>query len=63
MSSGGINEETGEWVEVGYFPYEIMHRKWQYHLFKMLEETVATDEMKSLIDILWKKYPRDLWPT
>jgi hypothetical protein len=27
MSSGGINEETGKWVELGYFSYEIIHRK------------------------------------
>jgi hypothetical protein len=60
MSSGGINEETGKWVELGYFPYEIIHRKWQYHLFKMLKEMVPTTEMKCLIDALWKKYPRGL---
>ncbi|MGA7874418.1 MAG: transposase [Desulfoferrobacter sp.] len=60
MSSGGINEETGKWLELGYFPYEIIHKKWQYHLFKMLKEMVPTAEMKSLIDTLWKKYPRGL---
>ena len=49
MSSGGINEETGKWVELGYFSYEIIHRKWQYHLFKMLKEMVPTMEMKCLI--------------
>ncbi len=36
MSSGGINEETGKRVGLGCFPYVIIHRKWQYHLFKML---------------------------
>jgi hypothetical protein len=60
MSSGGIDEETGKWVELGYFPYEIIHKKWQYHLFRMLKEMVPTAEMKSLIDGLWKKYPRGL---
>ncbi len=60
MSSGGINEETGKWVEFGYFPYEIIHKKWQYHLFKMMKEMVPTDEMKSLINALWKKYPKGL---
>ena len=60
MSSGGINEETGKWVELGYFPYEIIHKKWQYHLFKMLKEMVPTTEMRFLIDALWKKYPRGL---
>ncbi len=38
MTSGGIYEETGIWRELGYFPYEINHKKWQYYLFKMLRE-------------------------
>jgi len=32
MTSGGIDTEAGEWVDLGYFPYEIIHKKWQYHL-------------------------------
>jgi len=60
MTSGGIDEATGKWVELKYFPYEILHRKWQYHLFKMLKEQVPTAEMKSLIDMLWKKFPHGL---
>ena len=60
MTSGGINENTGKWVELGYFPYEIIHKKWQYHLFKMMKEAVPTDEMKLLINDLWKKYPKGL---
>ena len=58
MTSGGINERTGKWVDLGYFPYEIIHKKWQYHLLKMLKGVAPTDEMKSLIDGLYKKYPR-----
>lgn len=60
MTSGGINEETGKWIELGYFPYEIIHKKWQYHLLKMMKEIVPTDEMQRLIDVLWKKYPKGL---
>ena len=60
MTSGGVNESTGSWVDLGYFPYEIIHKKWQYHLFGMLKETAPSAEVKSLIDELWKKYPRGL---
>jgi len=60
MTSGGINEATGKWVELRYFPYEMIHKKWQYHLFKMLKEVSATNEMKSLIDELYKNYPKGL---
>ena len=58
MTSGGINESTGKWVELGYFPYEMIHKKWQYHLSKMLRQMVPTDEMKSLIGRCYKKYQK-----
>jgi hypothetical protein len=38
----------------------LIHKKWQYHLFKMLKEMAPMDEMRSLIDALWKKYPKGL---
>lgn len=60
MTDGGINQETGKWVDLGYFPYEMIRKKWQYHLFRMLKTVVGTDEIKALIDELWKKYPNGL---
>jgi hypothetical protein len=60
MTSGGINEETGKWLELRYFPYEIIHKKWQYHLFKMLKEVVLSNEMKSAVDELYRRYPKGL---
>jgi len=60
MTSGGINEETGKWLELRYFPYEIIHKKWQYHLFKMLKEVVPSNEMKSAVDELYRRYPKGL---
>jgi len=60
MTSGGIDEKSGRWVELGYFPYRIIHKKWQYYLFKMMKEIVPTQEMRNLINKLWKKYPKGL---
>jgi len=60
MTDGGINPETGKWVDLGYFPYEMIRKKWQYHLFRMLKTFFGTDEIKALIDDLWKKYPNGL---
>jgi Putative transposase/Transposase zinc-binding domain len=57
LMDGGIDRETGEWVELGYFPYSILHKKWQYHLLTMMKEFSATDEVKALVDQLWKQYP------
>jgi len=60
LTSGGINEETGKWVDLTFFPYEILRKKWQYYLFEMLKKMVPTGEMRDLIDDLWKKYPNGL---
>ena len=58
MTSNGINEQTGKWVDLRYFPYEIIHKKWRYHLLKMMKEIIPTAEVKMVVDDLWKKYPK-----
>ena len=57
MTNGGINEEKGKWVDLNYFPYEILRKKWQYHLLKMLEKGDTAREIQPLITKLWKEYP------
>jgi Putative transposase/Transposase zinc-binding domain len=57
MTDGGINEKQGKWINLGYFPYEVLHKKWQYHLLSMLKEQFG-DRVKELVDLLWKKYPQ-----
>jgi len=57
-TSGGLDEDTGEWVHLGYLPYHILHKKWQWYLLKMLRREVGTEEVKRLIDYCYKKYPR-----
>ena len=59
MTSGGVTQQN-RWLEVGYFPYEVLHKKWQYHLLTMLKERVGTPEMTQQIDALWQKYPNGL---
>lgn len=62
MTSGGIAQgrRRDKWVHLKYFPYEILHKKWQYHLFTMLKEKVNTSEMRGKIDELYEKYPNGL---
>src|SRR5262249_34277115 len=43
-----------------YFPFTVLHKKWQYHLFTMLKQRVGTRAIKAKIDALWRKYPRGL---
>jgi hypothetical protein len=59
MTSGGMTPD-GRWREVGYVPFEMLHKKWQYHLFTMLKARVRTPEMRQTVDALWQKYPRGL---
>jgi len=56
----GFNEEKEIWVDLGYFLYEMIHNKWQYHLFNMLKRVIGTVEIKQLINELYKKYPKGL---
>ena len=60
MTSGGINEDMEIWFELRYFKYEIIHRKWQYHLFKMVKSYFKSSEINKLVDELWKRYPKGL---
>ncbi len=60
MTSGGVQTESGTWHDLGYFNYEIIHKKWQYHLFKMIKSYFKSKEVNTLIDKLWKKYPKGL---
>ena len=63
MTAGGLatSRQGGSyWVKLKYFPYEILHKKWQYHLFGMLKEQVPTKEMGVKIDELYRKYPHGL---
>jgi hypothetical protein len=59
MTSGGVTPQK-RWREVSYFPYDELHKRWQYHLLTMLKARVATPEMKQQIDALWQKYPDGL---
>jgi hypothetical protein len=60
MTSGGINEGIESWFDLRYFKYEIIHKKWQYHLFGMLKSWFSTKDINTLIDELWSKYPNGL---
>ncbi len=60
MTSGGIETELETWFDLGYFKYEIIHRKWQYHLFGMVGSFFKSERIDKLVNELWKKYPNGL---
>jgi hypothetical protein len=57
LSSGGITPEN-KWRHISYIPYEILHRKWQFHLLRFLKTHLPpSPQLKSDIDKAWKQYP------
>ena len=65
MTAGGLDKKGNptRWKSVSYIPYDMMHRKWQYHLLKMLRQNVSDLSDKSDpniekdIDRAWTDYP------
>lgn len=61
MTSGGLTKGKDQrWRELKYIPFELLHKKWQYHLFGLIKKHVGTEEACRHIDKLWKQYPNGL---
>jgi hypothetical protein len=62
MTSGGLIEESNKdkRVSLRFLLYELLHKKWQYYLFKMVKEKVGNKEVKKEIDFLYDKYKKGL---
>ena len=56
-TSGGITKE-GRFKRFGFIDFNLLHRKWQYHLLSMLRENVKSKEMEEKIDKCWREYPK-----
>jgi len=57
MTAGGLDKK-GKWKSVSYIPYDMMHRKWQHHLLKMLRQNVSDPNIEKDIDRAWRDYPK-----
>lgn len=58
LTNGGISEESGTWSDLGeYFPYKVIHKKWQWHLLNLMKALISGNKIKGLIDRLWRDYP------
>ena len=56
-TSGGFDQKRQEWLHLGYLPYHILHKKWQWYLLEMLKEEIDTEEVRRLVDCCYKDYP------
>jgi hypothetical protein len=58
LVTGGGLDPRGRWKPVSFIPYDMMHRKWQYHLLTMLRQNVLDTAIQKDIDRAWKNYPK-----
>ena len=59
-TSGGYDAQGERWEHVNYLPYELLRRKWQWHLLTMVRQTLTTEAVKQLVDACFTKYPNGL---
>ncbi len=57
MTDDGVATESKKWVSLGYSPYDMLHKKWQYHLLNMIPEVLGP-KVEKCVDLLWKQYPK-----
>ena len=59
-TSGGYDGQGARWEHLQYLSYELLRRKWQWHLLTMLRQTLKTDTINQLVDACFTKYPTGL---
>jgi hypothetical protein len=56
-TSGGWDEQAKQWVHLGYLPYPMLHKKWQWYALEMCREALHTDKIDRLVHACYAKYP------
>src|SRR5438094_7126833 len=59
-TSGGYDSQGARWEHLHYLPYDLLRRKWQWHLLTMLRHTLKTEAIHQLVDACFRKYPNGL---
>src|SRR5437763_13552509 len=59
-TSGGFDGQGQRWEHLQYLPYALLRRKWQWHLLRMVRQTLNTKAIDPLVDECFKKYPNGL---
>ena len=59
-TSGGYDGQGERWEPINYLPYDLLRRKWQWHLLSMVRKTLKTDAINQLVDTCFRKYPHGL---
>jgi hypothetical protein len=59
-TSGGYDAQVESWEHLSFLPYDLLRRKWQWHLMTTLRQTLLTDTINDLVEVCFKKYPDGL---
>jgi len=59
-TSGGYDAQGARWEPLQSLPYDLLRRKWHWHLLSTLRKVLATDAIKQLVDVCFRKYPNGL---
>jgi hypothetical protein len=57
---GGYDAQGARWEHLQYLPYDLLRRKWQWHLLSTLRKTLNTDAIQQLVDVCFRQYPNGL---
>ena len=58
LGTGGGIDPKGDWKPISYIPFEVLHRKWQFHLLSMLRDIIPDPNIEKDIDRGWRQYPK-----
>ena len=59
-TSGGYDAQGARWEPLQYLPYDLLRRKWQWHLLRMVRHTLKTEAIHQLVDACFRQYPNGL---
>jgi hypothetical protein len=59
-TSGGDDGQGARWEHLQYLPYALLRRKWQWHLLRMVRQTLQTEDINRLVDACFRQYPNGL---
>src|SRR6266446_8962941 len=59
-TSGGYDEQGERWEHRHDLPYKLLHRTWQWHLLRMVRQTLQTEVANQLVDRCFTQYPNGL---
>jgi len=59
-TSGGFDSQGQRWEHLDYLPYALLRRKWQWHLLRMIRQTLKSDAVNQLVDACFRTYPNGL---